>query len=66
MKTEQMRELTQDELRHKEQELKRKLFNLRFQKTTGELPNAAELEKTRREIARVKTIAREKEREARG
>jgi large subunit ribosomal protein L29 len=66
MKAEQMRELTQDELRHKEQEAKRKLFNLRFQKTTGELPNAAELEKTRREIARVKTIAREKEREARG
>jgi len=66
MTSEQLRELTSDELRHKEQELKRKLFNLRFQKTTGELPNSAELEKTRREIARVKTVAREKEREARG
>ncbi len=66
MKAEQLRELTADELEQKERELKRKLLNLRFQKATGELNNIAELEKTRRDVARVMTLAREKMREARG
>ena len=66
MKAEQLRDLTAGELEQKERELKRKLLNLRFQKATGELNNAAELEKTRRDVARVMTLAREKMREARG
>lgn len=66
MKAEQLRDLTADELHQKERELKRKLLNLRFQKATGELSNTAELEKTRRDVARVMTLAREKMREARG
>jgi large subunit ribosomal protein L29 len=66
MKAEQLRDLTAEELGQKERELKRKLLNLRFQKATGELNNAAELEKTRRDVARVMTLAREKMREARG
>jgi len=66
MKAEQLRELTVEELRQKERELKRKLLNLRFQKTTGELSNTSELEKTRRDVARALTLAREQMREARG
>ena len=66
MKAEELRDLTADELTQKERELKRKLFNLRFQKATGELDNTAELAKTRRDIARVMTVARGKMREARG
>ena len=55
-----IRELTIDELDQKERELKRKLFNLRFQRATGELDNVAELVRTRRDIARVLTVAAEK------
>ena len=66
MKAAELREMTLDELRHKETELKRKLFNLRFQRAAGELGNAAEFKRTRRDIARVKTIATEKAREVEG
>ncbi len=66
MKSEELREMTREELVQKERELKRKLFNLRFQKAGGELDNTAELERTRRDIARVMTIASEKAQEARG
>lgn len=66
MKAEELRELTVEEIAQKERELKRKLLNLRFQKVTGELDNTAELVKTRKDIARVLTVAREKLREARG
>jgi len=66
MKAEQLRELTVEELQQKERELKRKLLNLRFQKTTGELSNTSELEKTRRDVARALTLTREKMREAQG
>jgi large subunit ribosomal protein L29 len=52
--------MTVDELDEMERELKRKLFNLRFQRATGELDNSAELGKTRREIARVMTVIRQK------
>lgn len=66
MKAEELREMTGEELLQKERELKRKLFNLRFQKAGGELDNSSELERTRRDIARVMTIAGEKAREAQG
>ena len=66
MKAEQLRELTVEELEQKGRDLKRKLLNLRFQKVTGELSNTSELEKTRRDVARAMTLAREKMREARG
>jgi len=64
MKAAELRELTGDELEQREQELKRKLFTLRFQRTTGELDNTSELEKTRRDIARVMTVIAEKAQEA--
>ena len=66
MKADELRELTLEELAQKKQELKRKLFNLRFQKATGELDNTAELGKTRKDIARVMTVARKKMQEETG
>jgi len=60
MKSAELRELTLDELAQKQSELKRKLFNLRFQRSTGELDNTAELSKTRRDIARIMTVTAEK------
>jgi len=60
MKAVELRELTADELVQRELELKRKLFNLRFQRASGELDNSAELTKTRKDIARVMTIITER------
>lgn len=61
MKAEQLRELSTEELREKERETKQELFNLRFQKATGQLGNTAIIPKTKRELARIKTILRERE-----
>lgn len=61
MRPGELRELTDEELEEKVDELKEKLFNLRFQKATGELDNTAEFKKTEKDIARVKTIKRERE-----
>ncbi len=58
-----MRDMTSEELEEKVAELKEKLFNLRFQKATGELDNTAELKKTKKDVARAKTIQREREME---
>jgi large subunit ribosomal protein L29 len=66
MKAAELRELSSEELQQKMLEFKRMLFNLRFQKVGGELDNTAELAKTRRDIARVMTMVREKAREERG
>lgn len=63
MRPGEIREMTEEELEEKVGELKEKLFNLRFQKSTGELDNTAELKKTKKDIARVKTIQREREQE---
>lgn len=61
MRAEALRELTDEELGDREGELKRELFNLRFQVATDRQDNTAALRQTRREIARVKTILRERE-----
>ncbi|MFP4646635.1 MAG: 50S ribosomal protein L29 [Candidatus Bipolaricaulota bacterium] len=61
MRPEDLREMTDEELEEKLVELKSKLFNLRFQKATGELDNTAEIKRTKKDIARVKTIQRERE-----
>jgi len=60
MKAAEFHELTTDELTQKEQELKRNLFNLRFQIATNQQENTAALRNARRDIARVKTILRER------
>ena len=64
MRASELRELTIDELVQREAELKRKLFNLRFQRASGELDNTAELKKTRRDIARVMTVIGQRSQEA--
>jgi large subunit ribosomal protein L29 len=64
MRATELRELTIDELLLREAELKRKLFNLRFQRASGELDNTAELKKTRRDIARVMTVIGQRAQEA--
>ncbi len=60
MKASELRDMTRDELEQKRAELKRKMFNLRFQRVSGELTNSAELQKTRKDIARVMTAISER------
>jgi large subunit ribosomal protein L29 len=59
MKARELRELTENELKEKAKELSREIFNLRFQKATGQLGNTAIIPKTKRDLARVKTVLRE-------
>ena len=59
MKAKELKELAEEELREKEKELGQELFNLRFQKATGQLGNTAMIPKTKRNLARVKTVLRE-------
>ena len=61
MKANELRDLTVDELKEKEMTLGQELFNLRFQKATGQLGNTAVIPKTKRDLARVKTVIRELE-----
>ncbi len=61
MKAKEVRDLSVEELKAKAKEFSQELFNLRFQKATGQLGNTAVLVKTRRNLARVKTILREAE-----
>jgi large subunit ribosomal protein L29 len=60
MKAKELRDLSVDDLGKKAEELNQELFNLRFQLHTGHLENSARIPQVRREIARVKTILREK------
>lgn len=60
MKASEFRDLSVEELEVKEKELAEALFNLKFQHATGQLDNTAQLGKTRKDIARVKTILAEK------
>jgi large subunit ribosomal protein L29 len=63
MKAEKLREMSLDELEHQTGEHKRRLFNLRFQRATGQLANTAELKKARQDVARTLTISAEKKHE---
>jgi large subunit ribosomal protein L29 len=57
----ELRELEPKELRARAAELKQTLFDLNNKHSTGVLDSTADLEKTKREIARILTVAREKE-----
>ena len=61
MKAKEIREMTNRELETKLDELKEELFNLRFQVATGQIENPMRLKHVRKDIARVKTILRERE-----
>ena len=54
------RDLSLDQLDDELVKLKREQFNLRFQQASGQLENTARVRQVRRDIARVKTIARQK------
>jgi large subunit ribosomal protein L29 len=60
MKVNKLKDLSPDELQSKDKELTQELFNLRFQLHTGRLENSAKISAVRKDIARVKTILREK------
>lgn len=60
MKVKELRQLSDGELLEKEKELGEELFNLRFQHATGQLENVMRIPQVKRDMARVKTILKEK------
>ncbi len=64
MKATDARAMSVDQLSDELAKLKKEQFNLRFQKATGQLEKTSRIKEVRRDIARVKTIARQKAAEA--
>ncbi|MCP4315364.1 MAG: 50S ribosomal protein L29 [Hyphomicrobiales bacterium] len=64
MKAADTRAMSVDQLSDELAKLKKEQFNLRFQKATGQLEKTSRVKEVRRDIARVKTIARQKAAEA--
>lgn len=60
MKPSELREITVDDLVQKEQDLRKELFNLRFQQATGEIENPMRIRHIKKDIARILTIITEK------
>jgi large subunit ribosomal protein L29 len=60
MKVNELHDLSVEDLGGKVAELDQELFNLRFQLHTGHLENTARINQVRKELARVKTVLREK------
>ena len=60
MKAQDIREMSEEELQRKARDLKEEFFNLQFQHATGQLENTQRLPQVRKDLARVKTILREK------
>jgi len=60
MKTEEIRNKTIDQLKTELMNLYKEAFNLRFQKSSGQLENTSRIFKVRKLIAKIKTIIREK------
>ena len=61
MRTKELHELTVDELNTKLKELSEELFNLRFRHAIGQLENPAAIKNCKRDIAKVKTILKQRE-----
>ena len=61
MKPAETRELSNDELKKKERDLKEELFNLEVQISTRQTTNVSRVKKLKRDLARVLTVRREKE-----
>jgi len=64
VKLEKVREMTDTELNAELKKMKNELFNLRFQHVTGQLENPIKMRDVKKDIARVKTVIREKQMEA--
>ncbi|CAM3649673.1 MULTISPECIES: 50S ribosomal protein L29 [Saccharibacillus] len=61
MKAKELRDLTTAEIEQKVSGFKEELFNLRFQLATGQLDNPTRISVVRKEIARAKTVLRQRE-----
>ncbi|MDX6151390.1 MULTISPECIES: 50S ribosomal protein L29 [Marinococcus] len=61
MRANELRDLTTVEIEDQTKSLKEELFNLRFQLATGQLENPARIRTVRKDIARAKTVLRERE-----
>jgi large subunit ribosomal protein L29 len=64
MKASDIRTRTADELSEELETLGREIFNLRFQRASGQLENTARMRTARRDIARIKTILGDRQRQA--
>ncbi len=60
MKGQEVRDLSDDELRTREHELADELFHLRLRRATSQLPNPMKVRQTKRDLARVKTVLRQR------
>ena len=60
MKASQLKDKSDSELIEQERELREELFNLRFQYSTGQLENTMAIVRVKKDIARVKTVLRER------
>jgi large subunit ribosomal protein L29 len=60
MKASDVRALSADQMNDELAKLKKEQFNLRFQKATGQIEKTARINEVRKDIARIKTIARQK------
>lgn len=61
MKINELKEQTKEELEAKLGEIKKTLFNLKFQKATGQLESPVKIRNLRKDIARIETLLREQE-----
>ena len=61
MKVKEIRELSTEEINKKLVETKEELFNLRFQQATGNLEKPSRIRELRHQVARLKTVLRERE-----
>ena len=64
MKVNEIRNLTTEEINTKIKETKEELFNLRFQQATGNLEKPSRIRELRHDVARCKTVLKEREMEA--
>ncbi len=61
MKAQAFRDMTDNELATREGELREELFNLRFQRATGQVENPMRIRQVKRDIARTRTVSQERE-----
>ena len=62
MKAEKIREMSDDELEKKQDDLSEELFRMRLQKATSQLDRPAKIREVRKDLARVKTVLNERRR----
>ncbi len=61
VKAEEIRELSDADIDRRVRDLKEELFNLRFQSATGQMENPMRIREVKKDIARLKTVKRERE-----